>query len=539
MKQCKHCNKNLANASSLTRHVIAKHPDKTTSPPREHACPHCNAKFPRNETLQRHIGSKHTQERMERCQFCLKNFRKDYFAQHESGCARKYWTTICRNADLTTNQNQGFQSNGVDGPSVQRDLSPDVQLVPATENSLCVVHEININTRLASKAFNIALDHCEEPGGVEWCLEALTASFCHGIPIEPHPRNISWFGQVNALFRLAESVGECIRGEVDISDEDEDGYTLLDLACQAGAASLLEPLFWRGAKFHSLSLFSAFRSGSFDTVHFCLALGADPNDFPLEYWDESALMRASASPETSHITSLLVEYGANVFVRDADEQTPLHTAAIRADVDLIRVLLAKDSSTEFVSAIDFSGNCALHYAVINTRYRGLPDRALECVSILLDAGADAETLDCNDESILCIAVRFGSEEMVQFLLSEELAIHWGTENLERALWGAVRFDQEATARILMEAGARIDNVIMLEDALRYSTVRAIELLIEAGAPLDLVKGETIKSLTNSAIGEPGEPAWEDAAAKCELLRKHHPDERIRSLLDGLSPSTLR
>jgi ankyrin repeat protein len=539
---CKHCGKGFATPSSRKRHEKAQHTEKTTSLDHKHPCPRCNARFPRNETLQRHIGSKHTLELMVRCQFCLENFRKDYFDRHESTCAKKYWANVCRIAELTKEIRPDRSNETNLCPPARRRILPDVEPIPVADKGLRVVREIDVDMRLASRAFDFVFFHCAETGDVDSCLEAITASFRHNVPIKradpAEPLGNATFYELSSL---AQDIGKYVRGERDINDRDVEGSTIMDLACSTGATSLIEPLSWRRAEFGNKSLLYAVRSGSFYTVRFCLALGADPNDYSLD-WDygDSPLMFASSKSETSHLVSLLIEYGANVFVRNDNWETPLHLAARRADVDLLRVLLARDSSSEFLHATDKEGESALHNAIESMNHYGIAEgQALEFVSALLDAGADVHGFYYH-QSALRKAVMFDCGAVLQLLLSREPESPQMTRYLKEALMDAIDGGFRGTFEILVEAGASVDDG-MLRNVLESGSLEQLELFFKAGAPGDFVEDETLELLFGAARDQQGHGAegwvsskWADVMGKYKLLCLCFPDDRrLRRFMDAL------
>jgi hypothetical protein len=543
MKHCQQCKKDFATPSSHRRHMTAKHADTISTAVRpDHRCLSCDARFARNETLQRHIRSKHTLELMVRCQFCLENFRKDYFARHESRCAIRYWAKVCRNSELI-NEIQDGQCTEINWrPLVRRDMYPDAQLIPATGSILRVVHEIDINVRLASEAFNVAFRHYQKTGNIESCLEAISTSLCLSIPIEPDQCGFRLFDPFVNLYFLAQYIGEYVRGEEEhINAADDKGSLLMHYACIAGAAELIEPLFWRGAEFGSKSLLYAVRSGSFDTVRFCLTLGADPNDFMVDWddWGNSPLTLASASPEKSHIASLLIEYGAAVSVANDYGMTPLHLAAKRADVDLLRVLLAKDSSSEFLDDTNDEEQHAVDAAIEGASCGVAEDQALEFVSALLDAGAEANGTDYK-HSAMTVAVYFDCGAILRLLLNREPESPRKTEYLNEALAEAVIEDAMDAFEILVKAGASVDDE-MLRMVLEYRSLEKLELFFKAGALADFVEDETLELLFGAARDQQGHGAegwvnstWADAVGKCKLLCLYFPDDRrLRRFMDAL------
>jgi hypothetical protein len=458
-ERCQHCNKQFVNPSTLKRHNIAIH----TGVRHEHRCTSCGTKFAREDALRRHTRTKHTLELMERCQFCLENFRKDYFARHKSRCGRKYWAKVCNHASLT-NQIQGGHSNDSNGSAVWRNMSPDAEPVPATESNLRVVREIDIDVRLASEAFDVLFLHCWNTENIESCLEAITASLRLSVPIQPlsnAPDDSPLFDPFRGLFFLARHIGEVVRGERGINDAHGDGCSVMDRACLTGATDLMEPLFWRGAEFDETALFTAIESTSVDTVRFCLALGADPNGSTLNWGDEghSPLTLASAYSDTSHIATLLVEYGAVVSVANEIGETPLHLAAQRADVDLLHVLLAKDSSPAFLDATNDVGQRAFDAAVESISSGIAEDQALEFVSTLLDAGAGANRFDYR-YSALRHAVVYNGTAMIRLLLDRLPESPRKPQYPKEALMEAIDGGTDEAVEILIGPGASVGDEML-------------------------------------------------------------------------------
>jgi ankyrin repeat protein len=461
----------------------------------------------------------------------------------------KYWAKVCTNADLTI----GIRHDGYNEISrrtaVRRDVFSGAQPIPAADNGLRVMHEIDIDMRLASRAFDFVFLRFKDARDVDSCLEAIKICLQLRLPIhDVEYRHGDFYDYIfNGLSFFASCIRHHVRGERAINHSYyADQTTLMDQACMRGAAGLLEPLFWSGAEFGKNTLLYAIESGSSDTVRFCLALGADPNDYPSYsgnsgVWGDSQLMLASSKSETSHLVSLLIDYGANVFVRNDNWETPLHLAARRADVDLLRVLLARDSSSEFLDATDEAGISALLRAIESTDSDTVTpeDQAVEFVSALLDAGADVHGFHYH-QSALRKAVAFDCGAVLQLLLSREPESPQKTQYLEEALMDAIDEGSRSTFGILVEAGASVDDE-MLRMVLEYMSLELVESLLKAGVPEDSVGHDTLELLFGAARDqqEPGaegwvNSTWVDAVGKCKLLYLWFPDDqRLRRFMDAL------
>jgi ankyrin repeat protein len=538
-RHCPHCDEEFVNSSTLKRHNIAMHTEVRP----QHRCTTCSTIYARKDALRRHTRTKHTQEQtgMIRCQFCQGNSRKDYFTRHEPTCARKYWVKVCRIAELTKEIRPDRSNETNLHPPVRWNILPDAEPDSAADKGLRVVREIDIDTRLATKAFNHVFRHSMDTEDVTSCLEAIATSFRHNIPIKLGQSLLLQDDPWENLFWLAISVGEYARGEADINHPSVDGFTMMDRACILGAASLIEPFFWRGAVvFGNRSLFYAIQSGSFDTVRFCLALGADPNDYSLN-WNrgDNPLTLASSKSGTSHIASLLVEYGAVMSVANGYGETPLHLAAWLADVDRLRVLLAKDSSAGFLAAINEDGKSALHIAIENIDPDIPEDQTIEFVSALLDAGAEVLGLDYLYSAVR-VAVLSDCGAILRLVLSREPNSPRKTEYLTEVLAEAVGGEAMDAFEVLIEAGASVD-IGILQRALKYGSLEKVELLLNAGARGDSLEHDTLELLFGAARDQekPGAKGsqhftWADAMGKCKLLCWYFRDDRrLRRFMSAL------
>lgn len=125
-------------------------------------------------------------------------------------------------------------------------------------------------------------------------------------------------------------------------------------------------------------------------VRYLLQHGADPN---LRQADTTPLLRCLAS-QSYHLLPILLEYGANLRAPGAPwDVSPAFTAVHRTDPELLRYLLQHGAEPDKPQTM-FANNTPLHQAV-----RFAPDtdadiaRRLECVRLLLEAGANVNALN--------------------------------------------------------------------------------------------------------------------------------------------------
>lgn len=155
----------------------------------------------------------------------------------------------------------------------------------------------------------------------------------------------------------------------------------------------------------------------------------------------------------------LLDAGADVHARDAEQRTPLHNASL-TDPAHVRALVAAGADLE---ARDSQGRTPLHYAV---------QRGSWCVEALLEAGADLDAQDANGHTPLHHAVHGNQDSTATRLLAA------GADPRLADLTGETPFDM---LNPLLGSGL-IDD-LWLADAQRHGPDRLaqhLETLIDAG-----------------------------------------------------------
>jgi ankyrin repeat protein len=535
MNRCQHCNGEFATPSSLKRHISAKHTTETGDSGqtnKRHTCPHCHAYFARRETVRRHIRTKHEGE-LSICSFCLKQFRSDYMPQHRAVCARRYWRIVQQHANPSGSANAApMRSQSHFAQSDKQTLPEDNTLHIQDEitskaqedsDSLRFFHERSFTVMLATDALPCALRHFMKDEDVESFKAALVTALSLNMTINDLDHAPCFVDFID-LKLLAIAIDRLVRGGIQINDWPVGfGGTILHMACRAGCAELLEPLFWRGASLDAIDdefrtpLDCALGSGDMDTARFILALGSDLNmRFACEAWDTGR----------QDFVTMLVEHGVNVNQKDIGECTLLTWAVGEESLEKVRFVLSLGADPDIAHPIGnviehckFSkccGDCAheemvcllieegadpwvqnrsgrttLHYAAIKASvrlFRAALDRLFS--PLVLD------TKDGGGNTALHYAVRNSSEkpqhrnlEVVSMLLDSGVDVNVQNLVYESALMIAVCTGNDEYVKLLLDAGASVkptdyDGNSALSDAAWKGYGTIVRQLLEKAPRID-------------------------------------------------------
>jgi ankyrin repeat protein len=155
-------------------------------------------------------------------------------------------------------------------------------------------------------------------------------------------------------------------------------------------------------------------------------------------------------------------------------------AAAFASPEAMRALLRREP--HLLEERTGLGETPLHYLAVENQLRA--------VALLVEAGAEVNTLNSCGGTPLSDAASLGYDELVAYLLAHGAKLHVPGQE-EPVLHSAVRGGSVATVRRLLEAGAPIDELNdMRETPLHLAAesdelLPVVTLLIEAGAKLDL------------------------------------------------------
>ncbi|XP_077096308.1 ankyrin repeat and SOCS box protein 2b [Siphateles boraxobius] len=222
---------------------------------------------------------------------------------------------------------------------------------------------------------------------------------------------------------------------------------------------------------------------------------------------------------------------------DADDWTALHEAAHCGQTLCVRVLLKARGVC--VDKRTLQEQTALMIAVHG--------RHLDCVRILLEAGADPDISNKNKETPLYKACEQECVGMVELLLSRGASVNQRCRRGWTALHEAARRNNTALCQTLLQAGAAVDarnadDVTAAIEAARHGRTEALACLIQNGAGVNLQTCDGNTALTEACRHGHGEAVklllqhQADANKPCSagLLPLHiasqHGHEEIVSLL---------
>lgn len=190
-------------------------------------------------------------------------------------------------------------------------------------------------------------------------------------------------------------------------------------AAQCGDVDTVQEFLLRGMPvdtlclmFNETALTKACRMGEVDMVRLLCDRGADINSSTGTY-SETALYIAVKNGK-SDVVQFLLMHGADPNRSTSGHRTPLMLAASTGNPDLMRQLIDVGCKLD---AVDYSGKSAMHQCFFHYQGHFFPSSVtLECVKILVEAGADMNivSLDCWTALNLSIGRRL--RQLTKYLL---------------------------------------------------------------------------------------------------------------------------
>ncbi|KAJ3097279.1 phosphate system positive regulatory protein pho81 [Phlyctochytrium bullatum] len=210
-------------------------------------------------------------------------------------------------------------------------------------------------------------------------------------------------------------------------------------------------------------------------VELLLAKGAPINPASASRWTTPPLFNALEAGNCNlKILRLLLEHGAGMTRHNGC--SAVHLAVKLGDIEALKLLLEFGADVEDCSNADLMTPLAL----------AVMEEKSECIRVLLDAGANVDTLNDHEDSALLWACKKGCLDTARILIDRGANVNPRTRHCCSPLHEAADRENFNLMKMLLDAGADVDWVDKNgETALHYSVKfqRAVTatLLLDAGA----------------------------------------------------------
>ena len=142
----------------------------------------------------------------------------------------------------------------------------------------------------------------------------------------------------------------------------------------------------------------------------------------------------------------LIENGADINLQDKYRQTPLHMAAAKGKVEIVRLLLEKRAE---VNSRNNGGQTPLHMAAGNEK--------VEIVLLLLEKGAEVNSPDQSRQTPLHMAVSYGKSKAIKVLLEKGAEVNSSDQSGQTPLHMVAFYGNSEAVMELLNQGADINS----------------------------------------------------------------------------------
>ena len=305
-------------------------------------------------------------------------------------------------------------------------------------------------------------------------------------------------------FLIIEALAEA---GADVNAKHSDGNPLLYHAVIADNFLIIEALAEAGADVNARHsdgnslLYHAIVQGGLNDVRALIRAGADVNAKSSD--GNPHLYHAIVHPRSGlNKVEALIEAGADVDATDTEGKTLLRIAVGEGDGNIIDALIDAGAGQAAICNAIAVGDIQRVRQLIGTDtdvnaecsggpllYTAIREFEPEIVQFLVDAGADVNARDSDDNPVLYWPVVWGQIEIMRILVDADADVHArdkrGDTLLHRAVWGS----EPESVRFLLEAGADMNaknerGTSPAKFALQEEEHEIFRILIDAGAETD-------------------------------------------------------
>lgn len=179
---------------------------------------------------------------------------------------------------------------------------------------------------------------------------------------------------------------------------------------------------------------------------------------------------------------ILIAKGANVLTSTDEGRSPLGLSIKYCDVKTTASILKRKVSTETPTGFDVT---ALQLAIMEDKF--------EEAHLLLEAGASVNPpLNGDHQSPLVLAIQKGNTPLVEALLKKKANLSQNSNRGEGIIVTAIKSKKPEIARLLIEAGVKLntpENASAILEAAKNDALSLVQLLAEKGADIHDVDPE--------------------------------------------------
>ncbi|UCH92792.1 MAG: ankyrin repeat domain-containing protein [Candidatus Aminicenantes bacterium] len=184
------------------------------------------------------------------------------------------------------------------------------------------------------------------------------------------------------------------------------------------------------------------------------------------------------------VVEFLISKGADVNVKNVEDETPLHYASGYGHKDVVKLLVSKGAA---VNEKTKRGNTPLSYAAMRNQ--------VDIIKFLIAKGADVTVTTQNGFTLLHHSAWEGSKEMIEMLISKGIPADAQTDFGRTPLQMAVLAGNLEAAKVLVAKGADVNHKGEEDWPPLYLAVKRghknlVPLLLESGASVDVKQEKT-------------------------------------------------
>lgn len=360
------------------------------------------------------------------------------------------------------------------------------------------------------------------------------------------------FNQSPLLNLMKEEIGEEEETEIlkalhcagaSLKDKDEDGDTLLHMACQEGNQKLVQFLLGHGAEINAKNNqqetplnVACDDHGKHRIVESLIASGADVNH---QDKDGIAPLHKAAYFGLTSIAGLLLENNSEVLIRDQRGWTPLTVAIDAKNEKVVDLFFQKASKAKIASDL------RAFLTALNLNWWNWAASFLKAgldINSFVPLTADTNALSASPLQLACFAKNI---PVIHFLLDHNADVNSTNVTRETALHLAALAGQPEACKALLDARAVLEAVdclgnTPLHNAAQSTSPEVVRMLLASGAdvtkknadgktPLELASANKNKAVLWSFEREIKAESFESRKAEQEArMQRHVANEKERA-----------